>query len=198
MFCPRTVSYTHLDVYKRQALAYSALELLAAVVAVTIWSRPGATSYKIGWVMLVLFVPVVGVILYLLWNGARQSKRLDLKELPRPEEPLAQQEQAKSELERLRQAMPCWYPAAAGLDRKGFSVYRNTAVKYLPTGEAYLNTMLDDLEHAERFIFLEYFIVAEGEIWDRLSDILCRKSGQGVEVKLIFDDFCLLYTSRCV
>lgn len=149
------------DVLKqRMALAYSALELLAAVVAVTIWSRPGATSYKIGWVMLVLFVPVVGVILYLLWNGARQSKRLDLKKLPRPEEPLAQQEQAKSELERLRQAMPCWYPAAAGLDRKGFSVYRNTAVKYLPTGEAYLNTMLDDLEHAERFIFLEYFIVA--------------------------------------
>ena len=178
------------DVLKqRMALAYSALELLAAVVAVTIWSRPGATSYKIGWVMLVLFVPVVGVILYLLWNGARQSKRLDLKKLPRPEEPLAQQEQAKSELERLRQAMPYWYPAAAGLDRKDFLVYRNTAVKYLPTGEAYLNTMLDDLEHAERFVFLEYFIVAEGEIWDRLSDILCRKSGQGVEVKLIFDDF---------
>ena len=178
------------DVLKqRMALAYSALELLAAVVAVTIWSRPGATSYKIGWIMLVLFVPVVGVILYLLWNGARQSKRLDLKKLPRPEEPLAQQEQAKSELERLRQAMPYWYPAAAGLDRKDFLVYRNTAVKYLPTGEAYLNTMLDDLEHAERFIFLEYFIVAEGEIWDRLSDILCRKSGQGVEVKLIFDDF---------
>ena len=178
------------DVLKqRMALAYSALELLAAVVAVTIWSRPGATSYKIGWIMLVLFVPVVGVILYLLWNGARQSKRLDLKKLPRPEEPLAQQEQAKSELERLRQAMPYWYPAAAGLDRKDFLVYRNTAVKYLPTGEAYLNTMLDDLEHAERFIFLEYFIVAEGGIWDRLSDILCRKSGQGVEVKLIFDDF---------
>ena len=178
------------DVLKqRMALAYSALELLAAVVAIGIWSRPGATSYKIGWVMLVLFVPVVGVILYLLWNGARQSKRLDLKKLPRPEEPLAQQEQAKSELERLRQAMPYWYPAAAGLDRKGFLVYRNTAVKYLPSGEAYLNTMLDDLEHAERFIFLEYFIVAEGEIWDRLSDILCRKSGQGVEVKLIFDDF---------
>lgn len=174
---------------QRMALAYTALELLAAVVAVGIWSRPGATSYKIGWIMLVLFVPVVGVILYLLWNGARQSKRLDLKKLPRPEEPLAQQEQAKSELERLRQAMPYWYPAAAGLDRKDFLVYRNTAVQYLPTGEAYLNTMLDDLEHAERFIFLEYFIVAEGEIWDRLSDILCRKSGQGVEVKLIFDDF---------
>lgn len=178
------------DVLKqRMALAYSALELLAAVVAITIWSRPGATSYKISWIMLVLFVPVVGVILYLLWNGARPSKRLDLKKLPRPEEPVAQQEQAKSELERLRLTMPQWYPAAAGLSRKGFLVYRNTGVRYLPSGEAYLNTMLDDLEHAERFIFLEYFIVGEGEIWDRLSDVLCRKSGQGVEVKLIFDDF---------
>ena len=178
------------DVLKqRMALAYSALELLAAVVAITIWSRPGATSYKISWIMLVLFVPVVGVILYLLWNGARPSKRLDLKKLPRPEEPVAQQEQAKSELERLRLTMPQWYPAAAGLSRKGFLVYRDTGVRYLPSGEAYLNTMLDDLEHAERFIFLEYFIVGEGEIWDRLSDVLCRKSGQGVEVKLIFDDF---------
>ena len=178
------------DVLKqRMALVYSALELLAAVVAITIWSRPGATSYKISWIMLVLFVPVVGVILYLLWNGARPSKRLDLKKQPRPEEPVAQQEQAKSELERLRLTMPQWYPAAAGLSRKGFLVYRNTGVRYLPSGEAYLNTMLDDLEHAERFIFLEYFIVGEGEIWDRLSDVLCRKSGQGVEVKLIFDDF---------
>lgn len=178
------------DVLKqRMALAYSALELLAAVVAITIWSRPGATSYKISWIMLVLFVPVVGVILYLLWNGARPSKRLDLKKQPRPEEPVAQQEQAKSELERLRLTMPQWYPAAAGLSRKGFLVYRNTGVRYLPSGEAYLNTMLDDLEHAERFIFLEYFIVGEGEIWNRLSDVLCRKSGQGVEVKLIFDDF---------
>ncbi len=174
---------------QRMALAYTALELLAAVVAIRIWSRPGATSYKIGWIMLVLFVPVVGLILYLLWNGARQSKRLNLKKLPRPEEPLARQEQAKADLERLRQTMPYWYPAAAGLDRKGFSLYRNTEVRYLPTGEAYLRTMLDDLEHAERFIFLEYFIMAEGAIWERLSDILCRKSAQGVEVKLIFDDF---------
>lgn len=49
--------------------------------------------------------------------------------------------------------------------------------------------MLTTLDTAQRFIFLEYFIMAEGEIWDRLSDILCRKSRQGVEVKLIFDDF---------
>ena len=174
---------------QRMALAYTVLQLLAGVVAMRIWSRPGATSYKMGWIILVLFVPVVGLILYLLWNGDRPSKRLSLKKPVPIEEPLAQQELARTNLEKLRQTAPQWYPLAAYLSGKGFDLYRNTALRYLPTGEAYLEDMLTTLDTAQRFIFLEYFIMAEGEIWDRLSDILCRKSRQGVEVKLIFDDF---------
>ena len=174
---------------QRMALAYTVLQLLAGVVAMRIWSRPGATSYKMGWIILVLFVPVVGLILYLLWNGDRPSKRLSLKKPVPIEEPLAQQELARTNLEKLRQTAPQWYPLAAYLSGKGFDLYRNTALRYLPTGEAYLEDMLTTLDTAQRFIFLEYFIMAEGEIWDRLSDTLCRKSRQGVEVKLIFDDF---------
>ena len=174
---------------QRMALAYTVLQLLAGVVAMRIWSRPGATSYKMGWIILVLFVPVVGLILYLLWNGDRPSKRLSLKKPVPIEEPLAQQELARTNLEKLRQTAPQWYPLAAYLSGKGFDLYRNTALRYLPTGEAYLEDMLTTLDTAQLFIFLEYFIMAEDEIWDRLSDILCRKSRQGVEVKLIFDDF---------
>ena len=87
---------------------------------------------------------------------------------------------ARTNLEKLRQTAPQWYPLAAYLSGKGFDLYRNTALRYLPTGEAYLEDMLTTLDTAQRFIFLEYFIMAEGEIWDRLSDILCRKSRQGV------------------
>ena len=93
---------------QRMALAYTVLQVLAGVVAVRIWSRPGATSYKIGWIILVLFVPVVGLILYLLWNGDRQSKRLSLKKLTPIEEPCAQQEISRTNLERLRQTSPQW------------------------------------------------------------------------------------------
>jgi len=174
---------------QRMALAYTVLQLLAGVVAMRIWARPGATSYKMGWIILVLFVPVVGLILYLLWNGDRPSKRLSLKKPVPIEEPLAQQELARTNLEKLRQTAPQWYPVAAYLDRKGFPLYRNTQLHYLPTGEAYLDDMLTVLDTAQRFIFIEYFIMAEGQIWDRLSEILCRKSRQGVEVNLIFDDF---------
>lgn len=64
---------------QRAALAYTILEVLAFAYAVYIWTKPGTTSYKVGWIFLILFLPVVGLILYWLWNGGCQSKRLDLK-----------------------------------------------------------------------------------------------------------------------
>ena len=65
---------------QRMAVAYTVLELLAIAVAVRIYMKPGrTTSYKLGWILLVLAVPVAGLILYFLWNGDRQQKRLDLK-----------------------------------------------------------------------------------------------------------------------
>ena len=174
---------------QRAALAYTALELVAFVCAVYIWTKPGTTSYNVGWIFLILFLPVVGLMLYWLWNGGRQSKRLDLKKLPRPQESACKQEESRLNVEKLRQSMPQWAPLASYLNNKGFSLYRATDAVYLPTGRDFLEDMLSAMEKAERFIFLEYFIMAEGEIWDRLTNVLRRKSGQGVEIKLIFDDF---------
>ena len=57
------------------------------------------------------------------------------------------------------------------------------------TGEAYLEDLLERMEQAEHFIFMEYYIMAEGQLWDRLMDIFRRKAGQGVEIKVLFDDF---------
>lgn len=174
---------------QRAALAYTILEVLAFAYAVYIWTKPGTTSYKVGWIFLILFLPVVGLILYWLWNGGCQSKRLDLKKLPLPQEPAYKLEESRLNIEKLRQLTPQWAGLASYLNGKGFSLYRNTRAIYLQTGKKFLEDMLDAMERAERFIFLEYFIMAEGELWDRLMDILRRKSGQGVEIKLIFDDF---------
>lgn len=174
---------------QRAALVCTILEVLAFAYAVYIWTKPGTTSYKVGWIFLILFLPVVGLILYWLWNGGCQSKRLDLKKLPLPQEPAYKLEESRLNIEKLRQLTPQWAGLASYLNSKGFSLYRNTRATYLQTGKEFLEDMLDAMERAERFIFLEYFIMAEGELWDRLTDVLRRKSGQGVEIKLIFDDF---------
>lgn len=152
--------------------------------------KPGrTTSYKLGWILLVLAVPVAGLILYFLWNGDRQQKRLDLKKKPSLDENEAVRGRSAASLEKLRRRCPQWGKLADYLCMQDFLLYQHTRVTYLPTGEVYLEDLLDKAEHAERFIFLEYYIMAEGQIWDRLTDIFRRKAAAGVEIKVIFDDF---------
>ena len=177
------------ELRQRAAIIYTVLELAAFGYAVRIYNRTDGTSYKFGWIFLVLTVPVVGLILYFLWNGDRQQKRLDLKKLPMPEEPEAQQAAHRIQMEKLRRKYPQWERLSVYLGRQGYLLYGDTEAKYLPTGEMFLQDMLEKLEQAEHFIFLEFFIIAQGQIWDRMEEIFRRKAAAGVEVKIIFDDF---------
>jgi cardiolipin synthase len=72
-------------------------------------------------------------------------------------------------------------------DRGGYPVYKNTTVEYYRVGEEKFASMLYELEKAEHFIFMEYFIVEEGKMWNTILDILERKAEQGVEVRLLYD-----------
>ena len=72
----------------------------------------------------------------------------------------------------------------------GFPIYRNTEIEYYPIGEALFERMLSELRKAESFIFLEYFIIGEGEMWDQILNILTEKAAEGVEVRLMYDGFC--------
>ena len=72
--------------------------------------------------------------------------------------------------------------------------YTNTRTEYFPVGDLAFVRMLEELEKAERYIFLEYFILQEGECWNAILDILERKAAAGVEVRLIYDDFGCMFT----
>ena len=131
---------------QRMAIAYTLLELVALAYVFRINSRPGGGSYKLGWTLLILTVPVVGLILYWLWNGDHPQKRLDLQKLPRPRESDARQEHSRLQVEHLRREHPEWGRLAAYLDRQGFPLYTGTGAVYLPTGEAYLEDLLERME----------------------------------------------------
>ena len=142
-----------------------------------------------GWILLIVVVPVTGLILYLLWRGDRQNKRLNLKNLPMPRESESREEQSRLNVEKLRGRDEEWGRLASYLHRQGFPLYQHTGVTFIPTGEEYLDDVLEKMEQAERFIFAELFIMARGDIWDAAVEILHRKASQGVEIKLLFDDF---------
>ena len=134
-------------------------------------------------------VPAAGLILYWLWNGESSAKRLTLKKVPLPAESPVQMEQCAAAASALAEQMPEWNRLACYMARGGFPLYDSTQAEYLATGEAYLSDLLEHMEQAKRFIFLEYYIVARGEIFDRMLDIFRRKRAEGVEIKFLFDDF---------
>ena len=79
------------------------------------------------------------------------------------------------------------------LNRSGrFPLYDHTAATFFPSGEAKFKAMLEELEKAEKFIFLEYFIIEEGYMWGRILDVLTRKAKEGVEVRVMYDGMCEL------
>ena len=170
-------------------IIFGILEAAAIAVAVNIQSTPASASYKLAWTLLVLAVPVSGMILYILWGGNIQSKRLDLLPVKPPPSRGEEREQSAVNQTRLAEALPNWGRASQLLARRGFLLYRDTAVTYFPCGADFFRDAAEKMSRAEKFIFLEYFILAEGLLWEQLLDVLTERARKGVEIKIIFDDF---------
>ncbi|MCR4761614.1 MAG: cardiolipin synthase [Oscillospiraceae bacterium] len=77
------------------------------------------------------------------------------------------------------------------LSRSGcFPVYQNQAVTYYPSGESMFRSLIEELERAEKFIFMEFFIIAEGYMWGKVLSVLSEKARQGVDVRVMYDGMC--------
>ncbi len=150
-------------------------------------------TVKLTWCIIVALVPVFGVLLYLFIAfdiGHRAEQEL-LQKIVAESAPLMP-EQGEL-MARLKREEPDFYPLAVyAAGRNGYAVYENSPVVYFSQGESKYEAMLRELEKAERFIFLEYFIVEEGEMWDSVVDILARKVRQGVDVRVLYDGTCAI------
>ncbi|WP_369695204.1 cardiolipin synthase [Ruminococcus flavefaciens] len=148
-------------------------------------------SAKLTWLFIIMLVPVPGTIL--LWYtqvnfGHRAiTKRIESL-ISDTKDKLSQKERVINAPELVQSGTDdlCCY-----LNRSGcFPIYDNTKVTYFPSGEDKFEAMLRELQKAEKFIFLEYFIVEEGYMWGRILAILAEKAKQGVEVRFMYDGMC--------
>lgn len=165
---------------------------IAAVIC-TVWlmnddDRP--PDYKIVWVMFILAVPIFGIVMFLLYGADKTTIRRRRKMKLFEDKPRRFCEQNEAIMARLYDEdrdvyRICKYIA----DRAAYPVYDNTGVTYFSLGEDKLSRLKWELESARRYIFLEYFIIEEGEVWNGILDILKRKASQGVDVRVLYDDF---------
>ena len=170
---------------------YIIVELSSVILALKLLNE--GTDYKYYWILIVLALPVFGYFLYFMWGRSsvnnKTNKRIRKSEA-KASRWLKQDHHVMEELKRLH---PNKVQISRYLSRQGYPLYKNTDVKYFDIGEKMLDSLIADLEKAERFIFLEYFIIDEGEIWSRIQNVLYRKAAKGVEVRVLIDDFgCLL------
>ena len=166
--------------------------LVTAAMVIYLLNIDMDNSVRITWLVVIAVLPVLGVPLFWytkadIGHNALKKRLMDLESQTRAQLP---------QPEGVEQRLEADSPGAASLARYlrgrggGFPVYGNTAVTYFNGGEAKFAELLRQLETAEHYIFLEYFIIDEGLMWGRILEVLARKAASGVDVRVMYDGTC--------
>ncbi len=169
---------------------YATMQILSVVIVAVILNRRGNPSYKITWIIFILTIPPMGGIIYLLWGGGRNLRAMKKRMYKERQATQRFLEQDGGTVNRLQYYDNQHARQSRFLRQEsGFPVWDNTQVEYLSPGEVFLPRLLEELLHAQRYIFLEFFILAEGQMWDSIYNVLRQRAAHGVEVRVLFDDF---------
>lgn len=170
------------------------LSLVSVLVCLHVISAESRPGFKITWLLLVLVFPVFGGLFYLI--ATRQTGSLYAKQhfdrISREKACHFSKDPAAEEA--AKAAFPACRPMLRYLsDHAGFPVSFDSETKYYPSGETFFDALLQALETAEKYIYLEYFIIEDGVMWNSILDILKRKAAEGVDVRVMYDDMgCFL------
>ena len=149
---------------------------------------------KVTWLLFAV-VPVFGFLLYLMIGERRLSKK-EIQQLEKMDSMKFREDNSydlRVELKQENKSAFGIVKSLLSMDHNA-DVYDGTASQYFPLGEEMFETMLDDLRSAKKFIFLEFYIIDPGVMWNRVLEILVDKVQQGVEVKLLYDDIGCMAT----
>lgn len=150
-------------------------------------------DYKVPWLLFVLIVPIAGFMLYFMFYSRTLQKKFikRLSDLKRH----SYKQKDSALFDELRKENPVAAAQAKMLcDIAETHLFTNTKQEYFPLGEDMHCRMLEDLRTAEKFIYMEYFIIEEGKFWNSILDILKQKAADGVEVKVLYDDIGCMMT----
>ncbi len=172
---------------------YGSFTLLSVAVMIHILNEKSDPSFKLVWIIPVLIFPVFGACFYLfvqLQIGTKFiAKRLEI--VIKETDPFL--EQNEEVIENLKKESLHMTRLANYMNQRGgYPIYQNTEVTYFPLGEDKFEEMKKQLKAAKKFIFLEYFIVERGIMWNSILEILEEKVKEGVEVRFLYDGMCCM------
>lgn len=167
-------------------LIVSLVSVAAVFMVLFIVIKRDESTYKLLWLLIILTMPLVGALLYLFFGNKRTAKplkkRLQGVESSGDPHPLPVGETPFAGEKRMEQTIR-W------LERKtGYPLCKARPVRYYPLGDDMFPDMLRDMKSAKRSIYIEYFIIEPGQMWDAMMEVLEDKLRQGVDVRVMYDD----------
>lgn len=178
----------------RSAWVYRGCIAVSIIMVIWLVRKYDNPAYKIAWVIIILIFPLCGGLFYLIWgntpfNSGRRKHQFS------PGKPDFSASCEPPATDRLAASMPRY---ARGSDYirniSDMPVWGDTATCYYPLGEQQFAAMCEAIASAQKFIFLEYFIIEEGKMWNTILSLLVDRVQHGVEVRLLFDDAGCLKT----
>ena len=170
-------------------LLYIFVDIICIFAVTGIVNDRASNSFKLGWMVIIAVLPIAGLIMYLLWGRPEGTKKIRSRHLSYLNNARGFNRPDPAVFERFADDFH-EYKGLAGLAQNyGFPITEGNSLRYFDSGEIAFETLIEDLESAERFIFLSFFIVADGILWQRIRPILLKKAAAGVEIRFSYDDF---------
>ena len=164
-------------------MTFRVIAVLTAIYIIWIDFNP---AYKIGWIVLIAALPAMGTVLFIIFGGKKSARSLRRKitaqEKLHEEEFLQKMDPDVIRSSRLRRTSEYVSKCAP------YPAWDHTTIKYYPVSDLEFADMIEDMKAAKHFIFIEYFIITGGELWDEIFDVLKRKAAEGVDVRVLYDD----------
>lgn len=157
-------------------------------------NRDEVLEFKLPWLLILCFLPVIGAFVFMLLSSNSTSEK-EYKRHEMAEQEMRNYMNQQPEIEVLREEdTDAWLQANYLYRVAGMPCCGHSKTTYYPIGESFHAALLAELQKAEQFIFMEYFIVQEGRMWNPIHEILKEKAEQGVSVYVMYDDFGCMTT----
>ena len=144
---------------------------------------------QLSWAVILLAFPLLGLLIYFLFVRRHPPKRHKILYKRVADEITQYQNKTKEEDEKLKQNLGRFYGQFQYIySATGNKTSSRTKVKYLRQGEIFCAELLEEINRAQKYIFMEYFIIEQGKMWNTILHVLKKKVQQGIEVRLMYDD----------
>ncbi len=175
---------------------YSFIQVLSVIIIIVLVNDNRNVSYKISWICIIAAFPITGHIMYMLWGNSR-VKKIDKIVMEKLTKGYGYLEQDFKVVEGFEDRYPDMLRMTTYLQANHFPLYKNNQVEYYPMACEAFEAIFTEIDRAKRFILVNFFIIGEGVLWDRMHDTLLSKIKEGVRVQFLYDDFgAMLRTKR--